>query len=146
MIKFLAPPLLLLGSLLAAVSPVQGSDSKTKDPATKPAPPLHATLSTKSGGAATSAFSASQPQLSLDYQGVTLAKGDKVRAVWIIEDGGKTITPNAKVSEFTLAADGPTGKGNFHLAKPAAGWPLGKWRVDVYVNDVKVESLKFTVQ
>lgn len=130
--------LLFVGGLAAAdVSPVYARGG---------AVPLHVTLTDKTGGRAVAGFAATQPQIFLDYQGETLAKGDKIKAVWFIEDGGKGITPNVKVSESTLVADAPRGKGGFHLDKPAKGFPPGKWRVDVYVNDARIESIKFTVK
>ncbi len=104
-------------------------------------------MSEKEKGPATTSFSAGDPTIYATCQRAKPAKGDKVRFVWIIEDGGKTINPNSKVSEYTsIGTDLSNAKEFSHLDKPAAGWPLGKWRVDVYVNDVKATSTKFAIK
>ena len=139
MTKVLALPLLLAAFLVAAVPAAPAKDAAAASSDT-------VTLSRKEDGPATMSFGAGDPAIYATNKG-TLKKGDKVKFVWIIEDGGKTINPNSKVSEYTATANGyDNGKEFSHLDKPAAGWPPGKWRVDVYVNDAKATSAKFTIK
>lgn len=145
MMKYLAVLLFLGGSLVAGASRVQAKDSKTKESAGAAAATV--TMSKKEDGPATTSFSSGDPAIYAINKGEKMKKGDKVKFVWIIEDGGKTINPNSKVSEYVATAKGDeNGKEFSHLDKPATGWPLGKWRVDVYVNDAKAASVKFTIK
>ena len=140
MMKHLALLLFLSGPLLA-ISPL----AQAKDAATAATGTVH--MSTKEDGPPTTAFGASTASIYATNFGEKMKKGDKVKFVWILEDGGKTVNPNSKVSEYTAIANGyANGKEYSHLDKPAAGWPLGKWRVDVYVNEVKTASVKFTIK
>ena len=145
MIKSLALPVLLVGLLVADVSIVQGKE-KPKAAAAKAAAAVTLTISKKADGPTTMDFGAGDAAIFATYSGDKLAKGDKIRVVWIIEDGGKTVTPNAKVSEYHSDVEHPGDKGFSQLTRPPAGWPLGKWRVDVYVNDAKAGSAKFTIK
>lgn len=73
-------------------------------------------------------------------------EGDKVRAVWIAEDVGDVAPANGKIDEKTLTLEGDTNDGDFSLKKPDKGWPPGKYRVDIYVNDEVATTMKFTIQ
>lgn len=147
MIKSLVRPLLLMVVFVAAVPAAQAKESKTKASAPAVVSSGTVTLSKKEDGPALTNFGAGDPAIYATNKGDKMKKGDKVRFVWIIEDGGKTITPNSKVSEYTAIANGlDNGKEFSHLDKPAAGWPLGRWRVDVYVNDAKATSAKFAIK
>ncbi len=147
MIKSLIRPLLWVALLVAAVPAAQAKESKTKASSPAVVSSGTVTMSKKEDGPAMTNFSASDPAIYATNQGEKRKKGDKVRFVWIIEDGGKTVNPNVKVSEYTAVANGyDNGKEFSHLDKPAAGWPLGKWRVDVYVNDAKATSAKFAIK
>lgn len=147
MIKSLARPLLLVVLFVAAVPATQAKESKTKASSPAVVSSGTVTLSKKEDGPAMTGFSASDPAIYATNKGEKMKKGDKVRFVWIIEDGGKKIKPDSKVSEYTATANGyDNGKEFSHLDKPAAGWPLGKWRVDVYVNDAKATSAKFAIK
>ena len=39
-----------------------------------------------------------------------------------------------------------TDGGVFSLSKPTKGWPVGKYRVEIYVNDKLADTVKFTVK
>ncbi len=145
MIKYLVVLLLLGGSLMAGAPRAQAKDTKTKESAA--AATATVTMSKKEDSPAMTSFSAGDPAIYATNKGEKMKKGDKVKFVWIIEDGGKTINPNSKVSEYVATANGyENGKEFSHLDKPAAGWPLGKWRVDVYINDAKAGSARFTIK
>ncbi len=146
MIKHLALLLFLVASLSTGAPVAQAKDAKVKDSA---AAEHKATvqMSNKEDGPPMTAFGAGAPSIYATNYGEKMKKGDKVKFVWTIEDGGKTINPNSKVSEYTAVANGyENGKEYSHLEKPATGWPLGKWRVDVYVNEAKAASVKFTIK
>ena len=70
--------------------------------------------------------------------------GDKIRGALIAESVGDAAQPNTKV--FETALDMVADDGEFDFAKPANGWPVGKYRVDIYLNEQLVASAKFTVE
>src|SRR6266566_1437831 len=72
--------------------------------------------------------------------------GDKVRGVLIAEDVGDVAPANSKVLEKTLALDEDTDDGDFNFSKPTKGWPVGKYRVEIYVNDHLAKTVKFTIE
>ena len=148
--KKTAVSLLLVLGLSLAGTPALLAKEKAAAPtadAAKGKAPLHAVLSADpKGKAPVAAFSASDAAIYLVWTGDDLKKGDQVRAVWYIVDGGKTVVPNSKLFESTLVAKAPTSTGTSSITKPATGWPAGKWRVDLFVNTAKVESYKFTVK
>lgn len=143
MTKSLVLPLLFLGSLLAGVSPARAEDAKTK--AAAPVA-LTVTLSTKEKGPAMTEFGPSEAVVVASFTGDKLAKGDKVRVDWIVESSKGMATPNKVVYQNTQEAKGPNTYGSSSLNKPANGWPLGKYRADVFVNNAKVTSVKFTIK
>lgn len=71
-------------------------------------------------------------------------RGDKIRGVLIAESVGDAAPPNTKVFETLLDMEGDDGE--FTFAKPTNGWPVGKYRVDIYLNEELVTSAKFTVE
>jgi outer membrane usher protein FimD/PapC len=72
--------------------------------------------------------------------------GDKLRAVLIAEDVGDVAPANTKVLETKLDLEGDTDDGDFNFSKPTKGWPIGKYRVDIYLNDQLATTAKFTVK
>ncbi len=146
MLKYFALPLVLIGLLAADVSTTRGKDDQPTPTPAKVAAPPQMTLSNKIDGPAMKAFGASEATIVATFTGEGLAKGDKVRVVWTLEDGGKTVTPNVKLYEYSVEAKGPRSKGSSQLTKPATGWPLGKYRADFYVNAAKIQSVKFTIK
>lgn len=105
---------------------------------------LHATLVEELGGKEVTSFSKDAPKIYAIWKGDAVKKGDKVRSVWIADDVGTAAPKNTKIDEATVTvANNPTG--NFSLSKPDKGWPVGKYRLELYVGDKLVETLKFTI-
>ena len=62
-----------------------------------------------------------------------------VRAKWTFEDG-QTVDESTR----TIAPGGRE-RTEFHIAKPN-GWPAGKYKVEVFLNDQSAETKTFEVQ
>jgi len=107
--------------------------------------PLHAALAKELTGESTTTFPPNHPKIYARWQGETLEKGDKIRSVWIAEDVGDVAPKDYKMDEVTSMADGPRGFGTFTMTKPTKGWPVGKYRVEMYQNDKLVETVRFEV-
>lgn len=71
--------------------------------------------------------------------------GTPIRAVWIAEDSGGAAPPNYKVDESRHTLPG-TASGAFTLSKPTAGWPVGRYRLEIWLGEKLAKTLRFTVK
>jgi len=106
---------------------------------------VKAITSTSPEGEATTAFAPDAENIYLLFKTTGGKKGDKIRAALIAESVGDAAPPNTKVFETAVDMDGDTEDGELFFSKPTNGWPIGKYRVDVYVNDQIATTAKFTV-
>jgi len=93
----------------------------------------------------TTTFATEAPKILAIFKTKGISEGDKVRGVLIAEDVGDVAAPNTKVLEKTIKLDEDTDDGDFNFSKPDKGWPAGKYRVEVYVNDELAAKAKFTI-
>lgn len=117
------------------------SEAKPSETAGK----LSVTLGKAATGEATTQFAADTPKIFARWQGHELAKGTKLRAVWIAENVGSVAPPNYKIDETSLSAPEPNSNGNFTLSRPSTGWPPGSYRVEIYGDESLIETVKFTI-
>ncbi len=106
---------------------------------------LHATLAVDKESKPTTEFAPDVAQIHAFYIGDAVKAGDKIRAVWIAEDVGDTAPKLTKIDEATLTAAKDNPSDAFSLSKPTKGWPLGKYKVEIYDNDKLAETLHFTI-
>lgn len=97
---------------------------------------------------ATTTFDKTAPELHCVVSVANVPDGTTVRAVWTAVDtvdmNGKSIKDN-KINELTktLTTDSTV---DFNLTLPSSGeWPVGSYKVDVYLNDKLDRTLPFTV-
>jgi hypothetical protein len=91
-------------------------------------------------------FASDTPKLFAMFKTKGIKDGVKVHGVLIAEDVGDVAPPNTKVLDKTLALDADTDDGDFNFSKPTKGWPVGKYRVEIYVNDELATTTKFTIK
>src|SRR6266536_1786367 len=96
-------------------------------------------------GKPTTTFSSNTPEIYARWQGQRLRQGANVKAVWIAENIGEDFPQDYKVDEASAVATTPTGRGAFTLARPEDGWMPGDYRVEFYVDNVLVVTLKMTI-
>jgi len=98
----------------------------------------------------TTTFAANTPKLYAMFKAKGAKDGDKIRGVLIAEDVGDAAPANTKVLEETLDVKGYSAgrdfSGDFNFSKPTKGWPVGKYRVEIYVNDGLATTAKFTIK
>jgi hypothetical protein len=96
----------------------------------------------------TDLFSADVAKIYAFFKSKGSTKGDKFRGVFIAEDVGDAAPANTKIDEATVTADKEDATGSFSLSKPDNGWPVGKYRVDIYVgdSDKPATSVKFDIE
>jgi hypothetical protein len=108
-------------------------------------PVVQAMIAKDSDTKPTDVFSPNVPKLYAFFRSTGTVKGDKLRFVWIAEDVGTAAPLDTKIDEAELAADSDNFNGAASLTKPDKGWPPGKYRVDIYLGDDLITSVKFTI-
>ena len=103
-------------------------------------------MTSSAGGEEETSFAPDTPKLFAMFKTKGIKDGDKVRGVLIAEDVGDVAPANAKVLEKTLALDEDTDDGDFNFSKPTKSWPVGKYRVELYVNDELATTTEFTIE
>ncbi|HEX3420536.1 MAG TPA: hypothetical protein VHT01_04860, partial [Candidatus Udaeobacter sp.] len=96
-------------------------------------------------GKPTTSFTSSTPEIHARWQGQRLRQGANVKAVWIAENIGEDFPQDYKVDEASAVAASPTGRGAFTLARPEDGWMPGDYRVEFYVDNVLVDTVKMKI-
>jgi hypothetical protein len=91
-------------------------------------------------------FPADIPKLYAFFRSKGTEKGDILRGVWIAEDVGDAAPKDSKITEVLVTAERSDDYGAIGLARPIDGWPVGKYRLEIYVGDKLAEALKFTIQ
>jgi hypothetical protein len=104
------------------------------------------TITDSAIGEAKTTFPADTPKLYALFKTKGMKDGDKIRGTWIAIDVGDEAPPNTKLDERTFDAEGDTDDGEFTLNKPTDGWPVGKYRIEIYVNAELATSVKFTIK
>ena len=103
-------------------------------------------MMTEPGGREVTAYVADAPKLYAIFKTEGLKNGDKVRSVWIADDVGEAAPAETKINEKTITMDGDTNDGVFSLSQLTNGWPLGRYHIEVYVNDNLATKVKFEIK
>jgi hypothetical protein len=106
---------------------------------------LSVSLAQEQFGKPSTVFSSDTPQIYVRWQGQRLRKGARVKAVWIADNIGEDFPPDYKVDEASAVAESPTAHGAFTLTRPEDGWAPGDYRVEFYIDDVLVDTVKLKI-
>ena len=93
-----------------------------------------------------SVFSPDAPKVFAVYR-IVAGPGMKVKAVWVAEKVAG-LEPKTKIienPETTFSAKGEY-ISSFTCSKPAQGWPLGTYSVNLYMDGVLKKTLPFRVE
>jgi hypothetical protein len=107
---------------------------------------VKAFMSTGPDDDAVTSFMSDTPKLYTMFKTKGIQNGDKVRGVLIAENVGDVAPANSRVLETTLTLEEDTNDGDFNFSKPTNGWPPGKYRVEIYVNNELATTVKFTIK
>ena len=95
----------------------------------------------------TNVFSPDTPMIYCAWKTQGLKAGTNVRGVWIAEDVGNAAKPNFKIDEATFTPPmGVASAGSFALNKPNKGFPVGKYRLEIYLGSTLAKTVPFTVK
>ena len=93
----------------------------------------------------TSTFSTDQPVIHLVVTVANAPSDTKVKSVWTAVDVGDAAPANTKIDEAEVKLDS-SGNAHFTLALSSGGaWPVGKYKVDVYLDDKLDRTLEYSV-
>jgi hypothetical protein len=71
-------------------------------------------------------------------------KDTQLKVAWYAVDVGEAASPNTEIDSYELSADG-TRNIDFTL-KPKTQWPVGKYRVEIYLNGNLDRTVEFSVK
>jgi hypothetical protein len=89
-------------------------------------------------------FTPSTPAIFCVWRADGVKLGSPMRGVWIAEDVGKVAPPNYKIDEAAAKAL-LANQGYFSLSKPNNGFPVGKYRLEIYMGNDLLKTVPFTV-
>jgi hypothetical protein len=93
----------------------------------------------------TTTFPVDQPMIHLVVNVANAPSDTKVKTVWTAVDVGDAAPANTKIDEAEVALDS-SGTAHFTLSLPNSGaWPVGKYKVEVYLNDKLDRTLEYSV-
>ncbi len=93
-----------------------------------------------------SEISSANASIYARWQGRGLRPRSKIRAVWIAENIGDAAPPDYKIDEASTLATRPDSHGSFTLSRPETGWTPGTYRVEFYINETLVQTVKLTIK
>jgi hypothetical protein len=96
-------------------------------------------------GTDTKVFAIDTPKIFLHADLEDAVDDTKVSSTWIAEKTDKA-PPNYKIDSVELTASENMDVVTFSLSKPNAGWPVGDYRVDLFINGKPAGSAHFKVR
>lgn len=109
-------------------------------------PPRYADLviSDAKDGAARATFKPDTPKIFLRSKLVDMPSGTRLKADWVaVKVVGAP--PNYTIDTTELKTGAMTNVANFNFSKPTAGWPVGDYRVDLFIDDKPATRVPFKV-
>jgi hypothetical protein len=90
-------------------------------------------------------FTRDTPKILCVWRIKGVKSGTVLKGVWIAEDVGNAAPPNYKLVEYPITIT-VENHGSLYVTKPANGWPAGKYRLEIYLNDTRMKTLPFTIK
>jgi hypothetical protein len=90
-------------------------------------------------------FRSDSPKIVCVFKVEGASIGATIKGVWIAEDVGNKAPPNYKIAEKSLALPF-INSGSLTLSKPNNGWPVGSYRLEIYLGSTLAKTVKFTVK
>jgi hypothetical protein len=92
-----------------------------------------------------SEFPPDVPKIYCAWKAEGVVAGTTFRGVFLAEDVGKVAAPNYKIDEATVSLD-RDGAGSFILSKPDNNFPVGKYRLEIYIGDDLAKTVPFAIK
>ena len=98
----------------------------------------------REGGPATE-FRSNAQNIFVRWMGEHLPVGGAVRVDWVAEDVGDVAPANFIVDQTETVVGAPESRAHFTLSRPKDGWAPGTYRVDLYLDEKLLQSVKVTI-
>jgi hypothetical protein len=98
------------------------------------------------GGEDATEFSNATQNIYARWVGHDLRVGAKVRAVWVAENIGDIAPPDYKIDEASAVVTAPDANGVFTLSQPEGGWASGSYRVEFYLDEALIDTVKLQIK
>jgi len=140
----------------SVATPSPAASAPPAPPAAEPAtsfaeqaatPPKKLTVEVSSdpAGGLKTQFKSDIVNIYVRWHGHDLPEGATIRVAWVAEDVGDLVEPNFVIDETESVAPAPDASARFTLGRPPDGWAEGKYRVEFYVDDLLVETIRVTI-
>jgi hypothetical protein len=105
----------------------------------------------KTAGDAKDTFITSTPMIYYICSSDEVTKGQSIKSVWVADNTHNAAPDNYKIDEKAMLVSEDLGVAqtfttNFSISSPTAGWPIGSYHVDLYVDNKLIQTAKFTVK
>jgi hypothetical protein len=126
--------------------PPEAPPSPEQEKPVAPSKKLTVEVSSEPAGGLKTQFKSNVANIYVRWHGHDLTQGAKVRVAWVAEDVGDIVEPNFIIDETESVAPTADASARFTLGRPPDGWAEGKYRVEFYVDDVLIETIKVTIE
>lgn len=127
-----------------AATPSEPAASSAEQ-AAAPSKKLTVEVSSDPAGGLKTQFKPDVVNIYVRWHGHDLPAGATIRVAWVAEDVGDLVEPNFVIDETESVAPAPDASARFTLGRPPDGWAEGKYRVEFYVDDLLVETVRVTI-
>lgn len=134
----------LTGAVASAAMSAEPAVSP-EEKAAAPSKKLTVEVSSDPAGGLKTEFKSNVANIYVRWHGHDLPEGARVRVVWVAEDVGDLVEPNFVIDETETVAAAPNASARFTLGRPSDGWAEGKYRVEFNIDDLRVETVKVTI-
>jgi hypothetical protein len=104
------------------------------------------TVSDSDGGDETDTFAPTAAKIFVNVDLEDVSAGTKLTSKWIAVDTNGVAPPNYLIDSADFITKPEMDSAVFSLSKPNNGFPVGSYRVEVYINGELAQSAKFTVK
>ena len=101
-------------------------------------------VSDKAGGQPKSTFRPDAPKVFVSAKQEGIAAGRKLRCDWIAVKTDAA-PPNYRIDSWEGRSSGDSGSLTCSFSKPTSGWPVGDYRVDLFVDGKDAGRATFKV-
>src|SRR4051794_15810772 len=131
--------------ILAVSGQSNGAEPRESSPQPGPTGIIHAFVANRADGQPIKKFFTDTSKIYGIWQGEALKAGDIIQAVWVAEAFGYS-RKDVKITRGETTAYKPDDVGIFSLARPIAGWPVGRYRLELYVGPKLAATVRFTIE
>lgn len=131
----------------AIVPPAPSPPPAPVPPATPAAAPkIKLEIAVERDGTPATTFRTDAPHLYVHWQGENLALNSVVRVAWVVDDVGDVAQPDFIIDQTETEISTPNSGARFTLSRPDDGWAPGKYRLELYVDDILMEKIAVSIK